>query len=59
MAISDAAASAARWLPRDIAVLCADCDAPVPLIMFVEDPWPKRLVRCPACACEVVLRDAW
>jgi len=27
--------------------------------MFVAAGPPKRLVRCPACACDVVLRDAW
>lgn len=46
-------------LPRDVAVLCADCATPVPLIMFVADGWPRRQVRCPSCACEFVLRDAW
>lgn len=58
MAISVGSRSDLR-LPRDIAVLCADCAAPVPLAMFVDEGWVKRQVRCPACACDVVLRDAW
>jgi hypothetical protein len=56
---SDVVIRAVRSLPRDVAVLCTDCATPVPLRMFVDAGPPKRLVRCPACACDVVLRDAW
>jgi DNA-directed RNA polymerase subunit RPC12/RpoP len=59
MAISDIVVHAKRSLPLDVAVLCADCGSPVPLVMFVDEGWAKRQVRCPACACDVVLRDAW
>ena len=45
--------------PLDLAVLCADCGSPVRLVMFVDEGWAKRQVRCPACASDVVLRDAW
>jgi len=56
---SDVVIRAVRALPQDVAVLCADCATPVPLRMFVDGGPPKRQVRCPACACDVVLRDAW
>jgi DNA-directed RNA polymerase subunit RPC12/RpoP len=56
---ADIVIRAVRALPTDVAVLCADCATAVPLRMFVESGPPKRQVRCPACACDVVLRDAW
>ena len=59
MAFSDAGIPVGTPLPLDIAVLYADCQAAVPLAMWVSEGWPKRQVRCPACACEVVLKDAW
>jgi hypothetical protein len=59
MVISPSGPRTAHALPRDVAVLCGDCDAPVPLIMFVADGRPMRQVPCPGCACDVVLHDAW
>jgi hypothetical protein len=50
---------AVQALPLGIAVLCRDCATPVPLVLFVPDRSPVRQVRCPGCASDVVLRDAW
>ena len=59
MTAADIVVHARRTLPRDIAILCTDCGVPVPLAMFVDAGWAKRQVRCPGCACDVVLHDAW
>jgi hypothetical protein len=50
---------AVEALPLGIAVLCRGCAMPVPLVLFVADHSPMRQVRCPGCARDVVLRDAW
>jgi hypothetical protein len=50
---------AVQALPLGIAVLCRGCATPVPLVLFVAERSPMRQVRCPGCAGDVVLRDAW
>ena len=53
------AAAAVRGLPLGIAVLCRACGDAVPLVLFVAGPTVRRQVRCPGCAGDVVLHDAW
>jgi len=50
---------AARSLPTSVSVLCSDCAAAVPLLLFVAGPSPARQVSCPSCRADVVLHDAW
>ena len=50
---------AVQALPLGIAVLCANCATPVPLVLFVAHRSPARQVRCPGCDHDVVLRDSW
>jgi hypothetical protein len=50
---------AAHCLPIGVSVLCGDCAAAVPLVLFVAGPMPARQVACPSCRADVVLHDAW
>jgi len=58
MSAADIVAHALPALPRNVAILCPDCGHAVPLVLFVDAGRATRQVHCPACACDVVLRDA-